>query len=300
MTSRSIHIAPSLLLALAAVAGCTTRSADADAPPLTGCTVASAGVPLPRALEETSGAAFSRRAPGVWWSINDSGNPPELFALDSAGRRLGQVRVRAAENLDWEDMAAGPCAGGAGDCLYVADIGDNDNARGSVTVYRVPEPAPGDASTAHAEVFHARYPNGPRDAEGFFVLPDGGAYVVTKGTREPVELYRYPLEPGGGTGVMERVRVLDERERQPPDRVTGAAATVDGSWIAIRTYVGLELYRREDLFGSGQPALTTSVKSLDEKQGEAVAIAPGGRVLLTTEGAGGRGPGASRLSCPMP
>jgi hypothetical protein len=99
---------------------------------------------------------------------------------------------------------------------------------------------------------------------------------------------------------MERVRVLAPSPHESEDRVTGAGATADGRWIAVRTYVGLELYRREDLLGSGAPALTTPLGSLGEMQGEAVALAPGGRVLLTTELSGGEGPSVNRLSCPMP
>lgn len=286
--------APLLLAGCALLSGCA-----AWAPPLTGCTLAARAAKLPRELGETSGAAFSRRRPGTWWSINDSGNRAELFALDSAGRRLGAVRVRGAENRDWEDMAAGPCAGGAGDCLYVADVGDNGAERPHVTIYRVPEPASGDTSTAAAERFHARYPGGPRDAEAFFVLPDGGAYVVTKGRRSPVEIYRVPLDPAA-IGTMERVRVLAPSPRESSDRVTGAGATADGRWIAVRTYAGLDLYRRADLMGNGPPALATPLGSLGEPQGEAVALASGGQVLLTTEASDGSGPSVSRLSCPMP
>ena len=281
------------------VLGCALLSGCAAAPPLTGCTLAARAAKLPGELRETSGAAFSRRSPGLWWSINDSGNAAELFALDSAGRRLGTVRVAGAENLDWEDMAAGPCAGGAGDCLYAADVGDNGGERPHVTLYRVPEPAPGDTATAAAERFRARYPEGPRDAEAFFVLPDGGAYVVTKGRRSPVEIYRVPLDTAG-IAMMERVRVLAPSPHDSEDRVTGAGATADGRWVAIRTYARLDLYRREELLGSGPPALTTPLGSLGETQGEAVALAAGGRVLLTTEANEGRGPSVSRLSCPMP
>lgn len=286
------------VLGVALASGCGAASGDEPPPPITACAVAAASVALPGPLHETSGAAMSRRHAGAWWSINDSGNAPEVFALDSAGRMLGRARVRGARNRDWEDMAAGPCAGGAGDCLYVADVGDNDNERREVAVYRVPEPALEDDSTAAAERFLARYPDGPRDAEAFFVLPDGGAYVVTKGTREPVELYRLPLA-ASGTAVMERVRVLDPRERQPPDRVTGAAATADGRWIAIRTYARLELWRRDELFGAGRPAVATPLGSLAEKQGEAVALGAGGRVLLTTEESGADHPLMNVLECPM-
>ena len=66
--------------------------------------------------------------------------------------------------------------------------------------------------------------------------------------------------------------------------MTGAGATPDGRWVAVRTYETLEVYRREALLAGGAPAVRTSLRSLDEPQGEAVAVTAEGRVLLTTEG----------------
>jgi hypothetical protein len=61
---------------------------------------------------------------------------------------------------DWEDVAAGPCPGGR--CLYVADIGDNTASRPSVTVYRVPEPRPGEPARAPARRWSPRTRTGRR------------------------------------------------------------------------------------------------------------------------------------------
>ncbi|HEU0054599.1 MAG TPA: hypothetical protein VFQ39_15535, partial [Longimicrobium sp.] len=138
-------------------------------------------------VHESSGAAVSRRSAGVFWTHNDSGQPV-LHAMDAEGREVGKVRVAGAELVDWEDLASGPCPGG-GDCLYVADIGDNGAKRADVVIYRVPEPAPGDAETRPAEALRLRYPDGPQDAEAFFVLPDGSLNIVSKGETGPIALY---------------------------------------------------------------------------------------------------------------
>jgi hypothetical protein len=100
-------------------------------------------------LPEASGLAASRRTPGVLWAHNDSGDP-FVFALTATGGVKGRVFVTGARVWDWEDIAVGPCANGT--CLYIADIGDNDRRRQSVTIYRTPEPAPGDAQTERVEV----------------------------------------------------------------------------------------------------------------------------------------------------
>src|SRR5262245_45881211 len=96
------------------------------------CRIASGLSRLPD-LPEASGLAASRRNPGVLWTHNDSGDP-FVFAITSTGGVKGRVRVTGAQVWDWEDIAVGPCPKGT--CLYIADIGDNDRRRRSVTIYR--------------------------------------------------------------------------------------------------------------------------------------------------------------------
>src|SRR5205085_1640483 len=64
------------------------------------------GVLAAPGLTESSGIVASRIHPGVYWTHNDSGNPPELFAVDERGRNLGVWRVSGASNVDWEDISS--------------------------------------------------------------------------------------------------------------------------------------------------------------------------------------------------
>lgn len=285
------------LLALAAC-GAADGGTDDGAAPAERCRVEERGVELARELRETSGVAASRRHAGVWWSHNDSGHGPTLYALGADGRVIGEVEVEGAENRDWEDVATGPCPGG-GDCLFVADVGDNDARRAEVVVWRVPEPATGASVTAHPVRLTARYPGGPRDAEALFVLPSGESYLVSKGLHGPVELFRWPAENGG---MLERVRRLAPAPGQPGDRVTGAGASPDGRWVAIRTYAALQIWRTEDLLAEGgRPAVEADMVPLGHSGGEAVALGDDGTVVLTSEGQGKRVPPTlSRLRCTLP
>ena len=108
------------------------------------CVVVSGPAMVPE-IPETSGLAVSRQHPGLLWTHNDSGSAAVLFALDTAGTLRGRVRI-PIRTRDWEDVSAARCP--SGDCLYIADIGDNRRTRRQVQIYRVPEPAPGDAETA--------------------------------------------------------------------------------------------------------------------------------------------------------
>jgi hypothetical protein len=265
------------------------------------CRPAGRPVPLPAEVRETSGLAESRRHPGLLWTHNDSGGDPALFAVDTTGALRGRVRVAGAENKDWEDLAVGPCP--TGECLYVGDIGDNDDQRKDVEVYRVPEPAPGDVVTAPAERITLRFPDEPQDAEALFVLPSGDLFLVTKGRRKPVALYRAPAPlPTGGMVTLERVTALDRGEEKRLNQVTGAGVTPDGRWVAVRTYSSLHLFRAGELLGGGTPrSERIDLAPLDEPQGEAVAIRADGTVFLSSEGQGKKEPGTlSRLSCTLP
>lgn len=282
---------------VAAAAEPGDRDGGAAAPGDSTCRVEGASVALPRRLSEASGIAAGRRSPDVLWSHNDSGEPL-LYAFSADGRALGVVRVTGADMENWEDVAAGPCASGS--CLYVADIGDNAASRPSTTVYRVPEPAPTDAQTGPAEAFHATYPDGPQDAEALFVLPDGGVYIVTKGETGPIAVYRFPQPLRAGTQVrLERVAELAGAVTRRRDRITGASASPDGRWVALRTLGELALYRTADLLrGDAGAPIRVDLGSLNEPQGEGVGWGPGGTVYLSSESGKKSHPGSlARLSC---
>ena len=313
-SARSRRLSPvprplSPLVLAAALAACPAADAGAgkgvDGAQAGACRIEVREIPLPEGVGETSGLARSRRTPGVFWTHNDSGGDPELFAFDAAGRLQGRVMVAGAEMRDWEDAAAGPCGGGSGDCLYVGDIGNNTGRKAELVVWRIPEPAPADTVSAPAERFTARFPGQERrpDAEAMFVLPDGSLYLITKGTRrDPVELYRWPTPlVVGQVATLERVRRLAPPPRQPGDEVTGASASPDGRWVAVRTYSTLAFYRAAELAVAAEPALSFDLLPLGEAQGEAVALDSAGAVMLTSEGGGHHIPGTgSRLTCTLP
>lgn len=244
---------------------------------------------LPDMIGESSGVAFSHADPGFVWTHNDSGGEARLYAVGPAGELVGTVDVRGATNRDWEDIAAGPCD--AGWCLYVGDIGDNLGARREVVIYRLPEPDPASGRSGRADAFPVRYPDGARDAEALFATPDSALYVISKGRNSDIALYRYPPPlREGETVVLERVVTIAAGEAELGGQVTGAGASPDGQWVAVRTYAALSLYRAADLLAGRAAASIIDLAPLGEPQGEAVAVTNDLRVALTTEASG---PGSS-------
>ena len=53
-------------------------------------------------LAESSGLASSNRYEQVLWSMNDSGNAPELFALNTQGDDLGTWILEETVQSDWQ------------------------------------------------------------------------------------------------------------------------------------------------------------------------------------------------------
>jgi hypothetical protein len=283
------------VLALAAIGAAPQKAPTSSA---SNCRAAGETVRL-RELSEASGVAASRRTPGIFWAHNDSGDPV-IFALDRQGAVTGRVRVTGATVDDWEDIAAAPCPQGS--CLYIADIGDNSGNRKHITLYRVSEPAAGDAATAPVEVFHATYPDGPHDAESLFVTRDSDIFLITKGDPGPVALYRFPKALTSGKPMpLERVgEPMADAKVEAKDRPTAADASPDGTWVAVRTTKWVAFYRTTDLVaGRWREAFRTDLSSLGERRGEGITFAGDNAVVLVGE-AGGilRGSGTfARLEC---
>ena len=249
-----------------------------------------------KSVTESSGLVASRTTPGAYWTNNDSGDGPFIYAFDSRGDSFGTFRVSGAQARDWEDIAAGPGPQANKSYLYIGDIGDNDGVRSEVIVYRVAEPSlsaatrkftrnrPG--STEPADAIRLKYPDGKHDAEALLVHPrTGNIYIVTKilianpGVYEAVA----PFTPGQSI-TMRRIG-----EARVPSLfggvITGGSISPDGRRVALCDYFqGYEMVL---------PAGTTNFDEIwkqkmtgfdlgKRKQGESITYRLDGKALLAT------------------
>jgi hypothetical protein len=242
-------------------------------------------------LTESSGVVASALVPGVYWTHNDSGDGPYLYATDSTGRDLGAVRVAGTRAFDWEDLTAGECLIVPGRCLYVGDIGDNRRRRHSIVVYRLREPPPprDPADTLRMvpllDSIVATYPDGPHDAESLALTKTGDLLIVTKDRNGPAVLFRASALRGDDRRQLRRVGPLAMRTRLLIGRLaTGAALSPDGTLLAVRTYVSIHLFR---MAGDSIPVPLTGPSGITipvvEAQGEAVTFEAPDRLVLTSE-----------------
>lgn len=234
-------------------------------------------------LTESSAVVVSRKHPGVLWTLNDSGNAPDLFATDTTGRALGRVPVDA-RNVDWEALAPGPCPSGA--CLYIGDIGDNAERRKTVTLYQLPEPDPAEQALRRSRALIFRYPDGAHDAEALIVTPDTAAWIITKGRSGGVRVYRLGPEAWRqeGTATAALVQTLPILPTEGVrELVTDAALSPDGRHVVVRTYATLYFLTWEgDRLLPDMPRPPCRVWGA-EKQGEGIAWLNERRLVLTSE-----------------
>lgn len=150
-------------------------------------------------VAESSGLAYIS---GKLWTLNDGGNPPLLFRLDSTtGRVVQRVRVTNFGNVDWEDLTADARY------LYVGDFGNNSGTRRDLRVLRIPRAALGPAAdTVAAQAIEFSYPDqadfSPRpnhqnfDCEAFFFANDS-LHLFTKNWADlQTRYYTLPATPG--------------------------------------------------------------------------------------------------------
>jgi hypothetical protein len=263
-------------------------------------------------INEMSGIVKSRRRDNLYWVHNDSGDFARIFAIDGNGRSVlptyskfthygdaaeqGKKQwpgfdVLYAENIDWEDIAIDD------NYLYIADMGNNGNARRNLAIYLVSEIDP-TASTRSAVIkkLPVVYPDQNQyppeklhyDSEALFVA-NGTPYVITK--HRSGGFFRNRWEPGAKLYRLDTR--YDDRENElllvdsHPDLVaaTGADLSPDGRTLAVIAIGGLYLFRDpegDNWFSTGtQKHVPLDFRKF--KQAEAITWDSNERLVITNE-----------------
>jgi hypothetical protein len=140
-----------------------------------------------------------------------------------------------------------------------------------------------------------RYPEGPADTEAMAVTTQGDILLVTKGMNGAATLYRVPAASvarattqGSQHEVYDAVRVgplpLDVSTRVK--RITGAAMSLDGRTLAVRSMTSIYLFDVERPLSL--PRLCEV--GLRQPQGEALDFLDDANLILTSERVSGTAP----------
>ncbi len=142
---------------------------------------------LPSQLAETSALLLIE---DEFYSLNDSGNGPVLFVFNKAGKILHECVIRNAENYDWEALAYD------GTNLYIGDIGNNNNDRQNLRVYRVNRAEIRSKQEVYCKVMNFKYEDQrsyPPDKNALYfdaeamVFRNDSLFVFTKNRTEPFD-----------------------------------------------------------------------------------------------------------------
>jgi hypothetical protein len=225
-------------------------------------------------LNEISGIIRSRTYPDVWWVHNDSGDQARLFAINAQGQVImpawrgdkyyaqefeeGKepwpgIEVLNSSNVDWEDIAID------GGRLYIADMGNNGNARRDLGIYVVNEPNPAaiDRGARPISFIPVAYPdqdaNPPKDwrfdCEAVF-FHSGKLYLLTKYRADGrwdkmaygTSLYRLDTTRTDEVNELTLVSRADDLKIIP----TAADLSPDGRRLAVLSYGAVWIFEAAD------------------------------------------------------
>ncbi len=193
-------------------------------------------------IPEASGLAASQRHGGIFWTHNDSGNDPLLFAIKADGAIVAAFRL-GVPNVDWEEVAVD-----AEGRLYIGDIGNNGGVLPLRAVYRFDEPDPGKPqekplAARLATFYKPETEDGRFDCEA--MIPDGRDLILIskRFDGEAAEILTIPLDPPAPVLRPAKPKRLGRLEGFT-EPVTAVSVSHDGKRIAVCSESVTRVYER--------------------------------------------------------
>ncbi len=194
-------------------------------------------------IAEDSGLAVSRKYPDRLYHVNDSGDIGRFFTTDLSGKNWRVIHVNGFEPHDAEDLGLGYC-GGAADCVFIADIGDNSRKRKHVEFVAIEEKETFSPLVDPKYRVRMRYPDAIYNAESFAVHTNGDIFILTKGGIP--RLYRLRkdqwMSANGKVQTLEFVTAIDFMKLGGPEAFvdwnlpTAMDISSDGKRLLVLTY----------------------------------------------------------------
>jgi|SRR5690554_615148 len=184
-------------------------------------------------------------------TVNDSGNKPKVYVFDKKGDIVNTCFIKGANNIDWEALAYDGHT-----YLYIGDIGNNENKRKDLTIYKVKLSEVIEKDTVHSESILYSYPDQAMfppyksalyyDAEAL-IVKDEKLYIFTKNRTVPFDgiskVYSLPTVPGEYQAkIQEDLNLLATTWRE--ESITDAAYFMDELYIL--TYSKIYMFKMEN------------------------------------------------------
>jgi hypothetical protein len=191
-------------------------------------------------LAEASGMVASKANPGLLWTHNDSGNPAEIFLIDTLAQIKMVCLLKGVENRDWEDIAIGPGPDSTKTYLYIGDIGDNMAQYPVKRIYRLEEPV---LSTGNAEItvfdsLRVKLEDGIRDSEAFTIDPLSKDLLLFSKREDSIHMYTIPF-PYEGDTIEAAYRLT-----LPYHNINAVDVSADGQEVLMKDYNNIYYWRK--------------------------------------------------------
>ncbi len=231
-------------------------------------------------LHEASGLVESIANPKYLWTLNDSGNPAEVFLINQKATIKLICKLKGIDNRDFEDITMGAGPDSTKNYIYVGDIGDNLERYKIKLIYRFEEPVLGAEEEILISTFDTlqiQLPDGVRDSETMMVEPySKDLYLVSK-LEDSVRVYQIPFPFQKNLMVANRVATI------PYFKVVAGSISDNGSEVLLKDYDHIYYFRNETNVPlpkllQQQPTLLAYDR---ERQGEAIAWARDGSGYYT-------------------
>ncbi len=232
-------------------------------------------------LHEASGLIESIANPQRFWTLNDSGNPAEVFLIDQKANIKMVCKLKGVENRDFEDITigAGPVEGK--NYIYVADIGDNLSRYSTKLIYRFEEPTfsgnKEEFEITNFDTLRIKLSDRPRDTEAILFDPRlKDIYLVSK-LEDSVSLYQIKFPFKNDTLIAEKLAIL------PLKNITAGNISADGKEVLLKNYKKIYYWRNDQGLPLSQLLLTKPaiLPYSKEPQGEAICWAHDGTGYYT-------------------
>ncbi len=248
-------------------------------------------IDLPKTLNEVSGTETIANSDLVWM-LNDSGNAPKLYGLDTKGNVIKAIDINAKNN-DWEDLTTDSLGN-----IYIGDFGNNFNKRKNLSILKVKNEALIKSKNTEIERISFYYPNQKKfppkkkqmhfDCEAFFHFNDS-LYLFTKSSEKnnfgKTNLYKIPATPDNHEAkFIASFKTCNES----PCRITSVDINSSGKQVALLTLDAVWLlsdYTKDNFFNGK----TIQLPFTYESQKEGVCFKNDSTLYITDERSHGKG-----------
>ncbi|MBV7269524.1 SdiA-regulated domain-containing protein [Winogradskyella luteola] len=222
-------------------------------------------------IDEASAAEITTQSDLIW-TIQDSGNDSELYALNTNGNIVRDIAITNASNIDWEDLTSDNEGN-----IYIGDFGNNNEKRKLFRILKIKHQDL-NKSRVKAEIIEFTLPKkqDSKDFEAFFFFKNS-FYIISKENKKFIVL-KVPNEIGRHEAIIRSDYNLDGKN----NKITSADISNDGKVVVLLNHDKLwklSNFEDDDFFSGNIEALSFGHNS----QKEGVGFKNDSIVYLTDE-----------------